>query len=420
MSKQESGVLGSILVDKEALDRCLDYGAKAEWFTGRNQWLFTQLLEMHLADEPVDLLTVSGKLDNAGLVDGSYLEDAVDCVGSSEFVIAYLEEVERAYKLRRIGEVADAARESDGEPDEIIAKLSEDLTAIATQEIEKTTGDCMDDNIQVMENASDGIVSGLPLPWPLFSNHTGGIQRGSVCPLIGRDGKGKSGAVAQILDFWAGEGIPCLSFSFEDPSRKTLLRMGGCREWYSARTADTGKALFNERWETITTTERAKLKEKMLRYKAWIDAKPFWIIDTPMTVEEICYQIKHHHRVHGIQAVTIDGFKDIAHSAGDSETSREKHIAKALFKVAKSCDIGVIVVSHVHDIPDDVPISKRNLMGSKVQTQGARQVMIFQDAGIGGIDGETTFALQMTKSNFGGGGSKTLRRDDSVLWYKEM
>lgn len=418
-SKLEAGVLGSILSDSEALDRCLNYGAKPEWFTGKNQRLFKSLSGMHLADEAVDLLTVGDKLNGVGC-GLDYLTDLVDQVETSAFVVSYLEGVERDYKRRKIKEVAQKALRSDDDPEKVASELSEALTSIISTEIEKTTADCMDDNILVMDNACDGVVAGLPLPWERFSNHTGGIMRGSVCPVVGRDGKGKSGTVAQILDYWAGRDIPCLAFSFEDVARRTLLRMGGCREWYSAMTAETGRALFNDRWEKITQHEREELRRKMLKYKAFIDEKPFWIIDTPMTVEEVCYQIKHHHRVHGIQGVTIDGFKDIVHSVGESETAREKHIAKALFKVAKECNIALPVVSHVHDVPDDMPLSKRNLMGSKVQTQGARQVVIFQDAGVEGVDGETTFQLSMTKSNYGGGGSVLLRRDDSVFHYTEM
>ena len=47
------------------------------------------------------------------------------------------------------------------------------------------------DNIQVLDNAYNGIVSGVPMPWPRFSNATGGLQRGSVIPWVGRDGKGR-------------------------------------------------------------------------------------------------------------------------------------------------------------------------------------------------------------------------------------
>jgi len=55
-----------------------------------------------------------------------------------------------------------------------------------------------------------------------------------------------------------------------------------------------------------------------------------------------------------------------------------------------------------------------------VQFQGARQVLIFQDAGVDGVDGENTFALSCCKSNFGGGGSIVLRRDETVLSYSEI
>lgn len=420
MSKEnESGVLGSCLCDDTAMDKCLNAGCISDWFTGINRTIFAQIYAMHLADEPIDLITVGQKLDGKNGITYQHLNDLADGCMTAEFCEHYLKLLERDYKCRRITETIRQDL-SNLEPEQAISKLSEELTAIVSKDDDKTVGEAMDDNIHVMNNACEGVVSGLPLPWERFSNHTGGIQRGSVCPFVGRDGKGKSGALAQILDHWAGLDIPVLAFSFEDVKRRTLLRMGGCREWYSARTAETGRALLNGKWERIALYERQQLHEKMLRYKSFIESKPFWIVDQPMTVEEVCYLIKHHHRVNKIQAVTIDGFKDIVHSEGENETSKEKHIAKMLFRVAKECNLAIPVISHIHKIDDDKAISKMHIMGSSVQFQGARQVMILQDAGVPGVDGETTYELNMTKSNYGGGGAVLLRRDEHVLHYKEV
>lgn len=424
----ERGVLGSCLIEPErCIELCLNEGCEKEWFHAHNRIVFEYIIRMHMEEKHIDVLTIGQSLKDNGLLErvGGYafLDGLIDGTPTAQYCKNYLDIISDQYKRREIINSASEAISlcyGSEKPEIIISEISEKMTSIVSKVDDRSASEAMDDNILVMENACDGVVSGLPLPWPKFSNHTGGIQRGSVCPIVGRDGKGKSGALAQILDYWAGLDIPVLAFSFEDVKRRTLLRMGGCREWYSARTAETGRSLIGERWERICESERLRLKEKMLRYKDFIDNSPFWIIDSPMTVEEICYQIKHHHRVHGIQGVSIDGFKDIIHSEGDNETAKEKHIAKQLFRIAKECNLAMPVISHIHKIEDGKPISKSNIMGSSVQFQGARQVIIFQDAGVDGVDGENTFELSMTKSNYGGGGSVLLKRDERVLCYTEM
>lgn len=229
-----------------------------------------------------------------------------------------------------------------------------------------------------------------------------------------------SGMLAQIVDHWAGLGIPVLCFSFEDVSRRFLLRMGGCREWYSAISVETGLVKFSDRWAQMCEEEKARHDAKLDSYTEFLGNAPLWIYERRMTVEEMCAKIRHHHRTNRIQAVTIDGFKDIIPSKGTGQTECERHIALKLQETAKETGVCIITVSHIHKIDDDKPISKMNIMGSSVQFQGARQVLIFQDAGIDGVDGVNTFALDSSKANFARGGMVLLRRDEDVLCYTEV
>jgi len=314
-----------------------------------------------------------------------------------------------------------AAKASEGqEPDQIISDLSADITGITATSNGQTTGEAMDDNITVLENAFNGVTSGLPLPWPRLTSITGGAQIGAVIPLVGRDGKGKSGAVAQILDFWAGERIPTLVFSLEDVKRRVLLRMGGNRERYSARTVETGKTMFYGQVCQITAHERNTLRDKMLDYKAFIEAAPLWIHDEPHNVEQICDRIRHYKRTRGIRAVTIDGFKDIIFTKGKTTNEAQNHISQRLCSIAKECEVSLIVVSHIRKTDDSAPISKQDITGASAQFQGARQVFIFQDAGIDGIDGNETFLMDCCKSNFTSGAEVKLRRDANILTYTEI
>jgi hypothetical protein len=222
-----------------------------------------------------------------------------------------------------------------------------------------------------------------------------------------------------MLDFWAGEGIPSLAFSMEDVGRRTLLRMTGCREWISAMSVEKGKTLISERWEGMQEFQKQETRGKLNKYIRWLEDKPFWMLEEKMTVEEVCAKIRHYHRVHKIEAVTIDGFKDIIHSKGRGDTECEKHIAGALYDVAKDCNIALVIVTHINKIDEGVAITKGNLTGSGAQNKGARQALIFQDAGLSQIVDEHTFVLSCTKNNYGAGGSVVLTRDPYVFSYAE-
>lgn len=427
----ERGVLGSLIMDSaNVMTLCCDNNITADaFYVPAHRHLFEAISKMIAEDKQVDMLTLGEELKDAGCLEAigghAYIESIFDDTPTSAHAEYYIGFVRQKSLLRRLIDAGTTAidncyDETDETAEKIIAKHSEAITEIVTTKDERTAAECMGENITVLNNAFNGIVSGIPLPWPRFSNHTGGLQSSCVTPLVGRDGKGKSGALSQCLDFWAGEMIPTLAFSLEDVKRRTLLRMGGCREWYSARCAEMGTVMMNGRFERMDKSDKLKVESKIKKYRSWIANKPFWIFDDPVTVEDICHKVKHYVRTKGVRVVTIDGFKDIQHSFGENTTGKESHIAKKLQALAKSTGAAILVVSHINKIDEGVPICKIHITGSGEQSKGARQVMIFQDAGIDGVDGEETFGLCMSKSNFGGSGVATLRRDQNVLYYSEL
>ena len=423
----EQGVLGSCLIgnmggggkDSSPIDKAIDAGCNSSWFNlAKHKMVWQAMVDMHVEGKTVDLVTVGSKTK-----DYEVLNDLVDNTPSSTRVEAYLGIARKASRLRELRDIAEVMQDGvarDGASvKDIIAEASHGLTELMHNKNQRSLREMMEDNITVMDNAVNGIVSGVPLPWKNFSDRISGIQKGSGCLLIGRDGKGKSGCIAQMLDFWAGEGIPTLAFSMEDVGRRTLLRMAGCREWLSAMSIEKGKSKVGERWTQLASYQQQEVRGKLNRYIDWIENKPFWMLEDKMTVEEVCAKIRHHHRVHGIQAVTIDGFKDITHSKGKSDTECEKHIAGALYETAKDCNIAMVIVTHINKIDEGVPITKANLTGSGAQNKGARQALIFQDAGLPQIIDEHTFVLSCTKNNYGAGGSVVLKRDEHVFSYSE-
>jgi hypothetical protein len=157
----------------------------------------------------------------------------------------------------------------------------------------------------------------------------------------------------------------------------------------------------------------------MYRYKDFIGKAPVWVHDETHTVEQICDRIRHYKRTRKIKAVTIDGFKDIIFTKGKTTNEAQNHISQRLCSVAKECAVAILVVSHIRKTDDNAPISKQDITGASSQFQGARQVFIFQDAGIDRVDGEKKFLIDCCKSNFTQGAEILIERDENVFTYTE-
>jgi hypothetical protein len=427
----ERAVLGSCLVGSMTnaqvlpIDTCLDAGCQTDWFSlSKHRMMWEAMSAEHMDGKVVDLVTIGALTD-----DHEFIDRLVDGTPTAGNVSAYLEILEDMQKRRTIVSISekaiDQARKMDIDPLCTASETSDSLDEISSTRERKTMREHMEDNKRVLMDAIAGIFSGLPLPWKKFSDRTGGIQVKSVCPLVGRDGKGKSGASAQIADYWAGENIPTLYFSMEDDPRRTLLRMAGCRKWFSARDFEHGSSMIGSQ-RVMYTKSQANAKERLLdEYTDWLEGRAVEVIDGDFTGEQIHAEIKAFRRRHGLKAlekigVIIDGFKDVDASGGDSTTAEEKHTSKQIQKAAKRCNAAIIVVSHITKIADDVAIIKENIKGSGTQFQGARQVLIFQDAGLEQIIDDNHFILSATKANFAHGGSAVLRRDEVILKYQEL
>lgn len=421
-----SCLVGSMLAGRELpIDTCLDAGCSTDWFSlTKHRVMWDAIASEHMEGNTFDLVTI-------GTATGDYefIDRLVDGTPSASNVSSYLEILDDMQKRRRIVDIAQRAIEKATEEGQdalcIASEASESLDEISSTRERKTIREHMADNIKVLRDAILGNSSGLPLPWRKFSERTGGVQVKSVCPLVGRDGKGKSGAAAQIADHWAGENIPTLYFSMEDDPRRTLLRMAGCRKWFSARDFEMGSAMLGDNRVTFTKSEANRLERLLDDYTDWVDGRRVEVIDGDFTGEQVHAEIKAFRRRHGLKptdkmGVIVDGFKDLDVSGGDGTTAEEKHTAKQIFKAAKRCNAAIIVVSHITKIADDVAIIKENIKGSGTQFQGARQVLIFQDAGIPEIKDSNHMVISATKSNFAHGGSCLLRRDEVVLKYDEL
>ena len=85
----------------------------------------------------------------------------------------------------------------------------------------------------------------------------------------------------------------------------------------------------------------------------------------------------------------------------DGTTGKEEFVSQNLTACARKYGPAIVPISHLTDLEDDKWISKRNIRGSKKQSQSARQVMIYQDSGIpSSIKEKYAFPYESERDNF--------------------
>jgi len=427
----ERAVLGSLIIDSARVaNLCAVKSITADsFYIPAHRLLFEHLCLMQAEHTPIDLATVGISLTNAARMDqvGGYafLEGLIDSTPTSAHAEYYIEIVSDKQNRRKIITLAADAMDqcyNEKPVTEVAAELSQSVvSAIDVQKpADKTV--LVENSLAMFDAAHKGHVSGVPLPWTDFSQRTGGVQRRCVCPLLGRDGKGKSMLISKWLLFLGQNGIPALSLPMEDGADRQMRRMASSLGGYSTTELETGFVQDADGWSRMDDFTYAARREKAEHSLRQVAALPVYFEDGYYTAEQISALCSSHKRRNGIQIVFIDGMKDVVPSRGENATKQEEHISRVFVQTAKDLDIAVVPVCHLSDIPDGQLISRRNLRGAKSQFQNARQVLIYQDSGFSSnnfIMTPNTIGLHMEKNNYGRETMLYLEPDFAVCDFRE-
>lgn len=415
----EKAVVGSMIMDAaRALEIVTDAGiTEAHFYNHKTAILFSSTMTV---GEKCDLVLIQDQLKKEGMfehVGYEFIEQCADgaFISHLSYHCDILKDKLHRRKIIMAAQNAidDCGKES--EPIEIASEMAAVAVEIADTKPSIDKAQIIAESVVLFDNAYNGIVSGVPLPWDDFSRKVGGIQRRCICPLLGRDGAGKSFMVSKILSYLGRRGIPALSMPFEDGADRQMRRMAGCIGGYS--TGDVERAYYCDefgRYHKFDITTFDRKKQLAIKSMEEVAAMPVFFEDASMTIEQIRVVAGKYKRKHDIQIMFIDGVKDVVPSKGENATKQEEHISRVMVQTAKELDIAIVPVCHLTDIPEDTLIQRRNMRGAKSQFHNARQVLIYQNAGLHDnyhLIGENTIALHMEKNNYGRESMLVLEKD---------
>ena len=125
----EAAVLGSILIDSEALWKIRADLKPSDFYDKRNGAIYAAMLALADAGEPIDYLTVSGALKDAGKFaqDGvsGYVAGLIEATPSAVNVLGYATRVVTTSRQRQaLAMLSEGARRVYAEPDELDRTLT--------------------------------------------------------------------------------------------------------------------------------------------------------------------------------------------------------------------------------------------------------------------------------------------------------
>lgn len=235
----EQSVLGSLMLDKDAITRIADIVKPEDFYRDIHGMIFEAMLELYEAREPIDVLSVANRLEEKGQIETvggpSALATLVNSVPSASNIAHYAKLVQRKATLRRlIGAGNDITEMGFDEREDVEKQLDE-----AEQRLFKVSQKFVKQDFvpikPILESAferiealhkSDSAFRGVPTGFPDLDSLLSGLQKSDLIILAARPSIGKT---TFALDIARQAGVyakvPVGIFSLEMGSDQLVDRM---------------------------------------------------------------------------------------------------------------------------------------------------------------------------------------------------
>src|SRR5258707_121861 len=244
----ECGVLGSIIIDPEAIVQVSDFLRPDDFYRDAHRTIYEVIIHLYQSSEPADFITICDELERRGRLEdvggASYITSLINQVPTSGNVEYYGHIVERTSMLRRLihaaGQIAAVAyEETDADvaldkAEKLIFDISQRHSRSDFSSLEEILADYMTKLEQL--NARRGTIVGVPTGFTDLDRMTGGLQRSDLIVLAARPGMGKCCAYDTLIDDPAtGERL-----TIEECVKRQLPRVFGLSEQGMIRPAEIG------------------------------------------------------------------------------------------------------------------------------------------------------------------------------------
>lgn len=235
----EKSLIGSLLLDKEAINKVADSLEPEDFYSRAHQIIYAGMSRLFERQEPIDLLSLSNTLEETGQLETiggiGYLTSLVNSVPTAAHVANYAKIVERKKILRDLIDTAHhivgLGYQEDEDVEVLLDQAEQKLFSISQKSIQQTF-EPLDKALHEaferldMLHKSDGAMRGISSGFYDLDNITAGFQKSDLIILGARPSLGKSTFALDIARNAAkASGLPIGIFTLEMSKDQVVDRL---------------------------------------------------------------------------------------------------------------------------------------------------------------------------------------------------
>ncbi len=352
----EQSLLGSLLIDKDAVIKIVELVRGDDFYKDTHGMVFDAMMELWNKREPIDILSLANKLEEKKqleLVGGrGYIISLSSMVPTSSHVAHYATIVQKKATLRRLisaaSDITGFSFQEDDEISDILDKSEQRLFAISqkyTKQAFVPIREVLSDAFERIDqlHANRGELRGITSGFQVMDNMLAGFQRSDLIILAARPSCGKTSFALDIARNAAVRGKAAIGFFSLEMSKEQLVDRLLCAE---AR-VDSWKMRTGKLSSQGDNNDFSRIGDAM---GVLSEAKIFIDDSSSANVMEIRSKCRRLQMEHGLDMIIID-YLQLMESArqrsGDNRVQEVAEISRGLKGIARELNVPVIALSQL-------------------------------------------------------------------------
>ncbi len=381
----EVSVLGSILLEKDAILKIADILNAEDFYNDAHRLIYTNMLELFEHHQPIDLVTLTNKLREKKIINSvggaAYISDLANSVPSSANIIHYAKIVVDKALLRKLiessNDIANLAYEEKEETSRVLDKAEQKIFKVAENHLKgkfiaiKSILEESFERIDELHKDKDKL-RGVPTGFKELDNILAGLQPSDLIILAARPSVGKTSLALNIAQHVTrNEGIPTALFSLEMSKEQLVDRL----------LASEAKI---DSWKLRTGNLDDDDFPKIGRAMAALSEAPFFIDDSPLiNVLEMRTKARRLQAEKGLGLVIVDYLQLMQGRNSENRVQEISEISRSLKGLARELSVPIIALSQlsraVEARPDKRPILSDLRESGSIEQDADVVMFIYRD-----------------------------------------
>lgn len=349
----ERALLGALMLSQGAMYEVADIVGIDSFYAGKHRTIFDAMLTLHGKGEPIDVVTVSGKLKEKKQLSDvggtSYLTELVNSAASPGSARHYAENVQTKFVRRSLIDAAAKIGELGFQEDRAVEEILNDAQSAIFQVSNApslrtftTIKESLSEAWERLESLQkdDGSLRGVSTGFPGLDNLLAGFQKSDLIILAARPSMGKTTLALDIVRQTAiKHGTAVGMFSLEMSSQQLVDRMLAAQAGVDSWRLRTGKIRKDHEYE--------RLQEGI----AQLSEAPIYIDDKPsssvLTMRSVARRLK---MEKSLGLIVVDYLQLITPGttrSQDSLVQQTTEISRSLKAMARELDVPVLALSQL-------------------------------------------------------------------------